>query len=134
MENLKKWFNFDNTISGITFIMRWVIANVIQFGGGFMLGYGLVLGNIGLTTIGLITAAIGILLQFSTLMKRCKAIFPKPKDYLVFYVAYVLVGIIYGFVKDLDPVISGFSGIVMIVMFCIVIFKNSGNPEIKHLG
>ena len=134
MENLKKWFNFNNTISGTTFILRWVIALVVQFVGGFSLGYGLALDNVGFSALGLIIASAGIWLQFSSLIKRCRAIFPNPKEYYVFYIVYVLTSIIYGFVKGADIVLSSFVGLVMLVLFGITIFKDSANTEANHLG
>lgn len=134
MENLKKWFNFSDTISGITFVLRWVIAMAIQFVGGYTLGYGFGSGIMGLTMLGLIIASVGIVLQYSTLYKRSKAIYPGFKQHFAFYISYLVISILYGFVQDIDPIMGGFTGIVLLVFFGIAIFKNSGTPEAKHLG
>jgi len=134
MENLKKLFNFAETISGVTFVLRWVIALAIQFVGGYALGYGFASGTMGLTVLGLTIASVGIVLQYSTLYKRCRAIYPNIKQHFAFYIAYVLISILYSFIRDIDPVIGGFTGIVLLVLFGITIFKNSGIPKADHLG
>ena len=134
MENLKKWFNFSDTISGTTFLLRWLVALAVQFVGGYALGYGFGSGIMGLTMLGLTIASIGIVLQYSTLYKRSKAIYPSFKQHFTFYLSYLVISILYSFLQDVDPVIGGFTGIVLLVLFGIMIFKNSGDPEAKHLG
>ena len=134
MENLKKLFNFSDTISGTTFTIRWVIATVIQFCGGYLTGFGLVSGNMGFTMLGLIIASAGIALQFSTLLKRSRAIFSNVKGALAFYFAYLIVSVTKGFINGIDPVLDGFVIITLLGMFAYAIFKNSGMPKIDHLG
>ena len=134
MENLKKWFNFSDTISGTTFIVRWVIATAIQFGGGYLTGIGLVAGHMGYTMLGLIIASAGIALQFSTLLKRSRAIFSNAKGAFGFYFAYLVISIAKGFIEGIDPVLDGFVVITLLGMFAYAIFKNSGMPKIDHLG
>ena len=99
MENLKKWFNFSDTVSGTTFLVRWLIAFGVQFLGGYIIGNAIVNDmNMGGLTVGLIIASAGIALQFSTLLKRSRAIFPNVKSAFVFYFAYLVFSITKGFV------------------------------------
>lgn len=135
MENLKKWFNFGDTISGTTFIGRWVVAMVVQFVGGYIVGTALATGmNMGVLTLGLIIASAGIALQFSTLLKRSRALFEKASASLAFYFAYLLVSITKGFVTGYDVVLDAFVGLTLLTLFGYAIFKNSGVPETGHLG
>lgn len=134
MENLKKWFNFSDTISGTTFIGRWVLSALIQFVGGYSLGYGLAGGISGLMVLGVLITSVGVVLQFSTLLKRSRAIFPAIKSYYAYYMSYVIVSLAYSFLQNVDPILSGFLGLSMLSMFAILIFKNSGTDGVKHIG
>ena len=135
MENLKKWFNFRDTISGSTFLVRWLIAFGIQFVGGYILGLSIVNDmNMGGLTVGLIIASAGIALQFSSLLKRSKAIFNSAKAAFAFYFAYLVLSIAKGFIEGVDVVLDVSVGLAILVMFAYAIFKNSGNPEASHLG
>jgi uncharacterized membrane protein YhaH (DUF805 family) len=133
MEFLKKLFNFSGTINGIEFLWRWVVANIIQLPGGFMIGYGIAGGIMGFTMLGLIIGSVGIALQFSTLMKRSRALFKVP-NYLYYYIAYLLVSIVQGFAGSINEYISILSNIVMLAMFVYAIAKNSGIPKVNHEG
>lgn len=130
MKNLKKWFNFSDTISGTAFLVRWLIAFAIQFAGGYILGLSIANNmNMGGLTLGLIIASTGIALQFSSLLKRSKAIFESIKGAYAFYFAYLVVSITKGFIDGIDPVLNGFVAIIILVMFAYSIFKNSGIPQ-----
>ena len=93
MENLKKWFNFSDTISGVKFLVRWLVAYGIQFLGGYMLGTGFVKSMEGLVLTGLIVASVGIVIQFSSLMKRSRAILPAVREHYAFYISYICISI-----------------------------------------
>lgn len=130
MENLKKWFNFSDTISGTAFLVRWLIAFAVQFAGGYILGLAIANNmNMGGLSLGLIIASAGIALQFSSLLKRSKAIFESAKGAFAFYFAYLVVSITKGFIEGIDPVLDGFVVITILAMFAYAIFKNSGIPE-----
>ena len=133
MEFLKKLFNFSDTINGIEFLWRWVVANIIQFPAGMLIGFGIVDGIMGLTMLGVIIASIGIALQFSTLMKRSRALFEAPK-HLYFYIAYLVVSIFQGFAESINEWAGAFSGIVMVAMFVYAIAQNSGIAKVNHKG
>ena len=132
MENLKNYFDFSGTVSGVTFLLRWVLATIIQFGGGYMVGMGLS-QNYGLTMIGFIVSSVGLVLQFSTLRKRTRAIFPNDTN-MVFFFSYILISILSQAIKGNDPAIDGFMGIGIFGMFMVSIFMNSRIPETEHKG
>lgn len=135
MENLKKWFSFSDTVSGTTFLVRWLIAFAVQFVGGYILGLSIVNNmNMGGLTAGLIIASVGIALQFSTLLKRSRAIFNSVKAAFVFYFAYLVLSITKGFVEGIDLVMDVSIGLAILAMFGYAIFKNSGTPPAQHLG
>ena len=129
MENLKKWFNFGDTLDGKNFLIRWVIASLIQFPGGYLTGLGLTSGNNGYTALGLIIATVGIVLQFSTLLKRSRALFSTATNAFLFYVAYVFVSIFQGFAQNMGQEVLVATNLVMVFMFGYAIFKNSGIAE-----
>ena len=129
MENLKKWFNFGDTLDGKNFLIRWVIASLIQFPGGYLTGLGLASGNNGYMVLGLIIATVGIVLQFSTLLKRSRALFSTATNAFLFYVGYVFVSIFQGFAQSMGQEILVATNLVMVFMFAYSIFKNSGITE-----
>ena len=133
MELLKKVFNFSDTISGMSFLTRWVIATLIQFPGGFLVGHGIASGIMGFTMLGIIIASLGIALQFSTLMKRSRALFSSP-NYFYFYLAYLIVSIFQGFASSINEYAVIFSNIIMLIMFVYAIAQNSGIPKVNHKG
>jgi len=133
MEFLKKLFNFSDTINGVEFLWRWVVSNIIQVPGGMLVGFGITSGIMGLTMLGIIIASVGIALQFSTLMKRSRALFETPK-HLYFYIAYLVVSIFQGFAGSINEYASVFSGIIMVAMFVYVIAQNSGIAKVNHKG
>ena len=135
MELLKKSFNFSDTISGTTFLIRWVISNIIQFPGGLIIGSGIGSGIMGVTMIGLIIASAGLFLQFSTLMKRSRALFPGGgMKYMYFYLLYVAISILQGFTTDM-PLWIGFPiALVMVVIFLYTTFSDSTISKEDHIG
>lgn len=133
MEFLKKLFNFSGTISGIEFLWRWVVATIVQLPGGLMVGHGIVSGVIGYVMLGIIISCIGIALQFSTLMKRSRALFKAPKN-MYFYIAYLVVSVFQGFSVSISEYAVIFSNIIMLLMFVYAIAKNSGIPKVDHKG
>ena len=133
MEFLKKLFNFSDTINGIEFLWRWVVANIIQLPGGYMVGYGITSGIMGFTMLGIMIACIGVVLQFSTLMKRARGLFKAP-NYFYFYFTYLAVSVFQGFAGSINEYSVIFSNIVMIAMFVYAIAKNSGIPKVEHKG
>lgn len=126
MEKLKKWFDFSDTVSGAAFLVRWVVAFAIQSAGGYALGFGFASSVEGVMLLGMLVATVGIVIQFSTLMKRSRALFPEAKRHYPFYFAYLIISISFSFLKSFDMVIAGFAGLVMLFMFVYLIFKNSG--------
>lgn len=135
MELLKKSFGFTGTISGTTFLIRWAISNIIQFPGGFIIGSGIVSGNTGVTMIGLIIASAGLFLQFSTLMKRSRALFPGGgMKYMYFYLAYLCLSILQGFTKSMSMWFAFPIALALIVMFLYTAFTDSTISKEDHIG
>ena len=126
MENLKKWFNFSDTLNGTNFLIRWVVATLVQFPGGYLTGFGLARGHMGYTMLGLVVASLGIALQFSTLLKRSRALFSTATKAFAFYISYVSVSIFQGFAANMGQEVLIGVNIVMVVMFLYSIFRNSG--------
>ena len=125
METLKKWFNFSDTLNGTNFLIRWVIATLLQYPGGYLLGLGLAGANMGYTMIGLIVASLGIALQFSTLLKRSNALFSTSVKAFVFYFTYLAVSIFRGFAQSMGQEILLLTNLTMVLMFLYAIFRNS---------
>lgn len=126
METLKKWFNFSDTLNGTNFLIRWIVATLVQYPGGYLLGLGLAGANMGYTMIGLILASLGIALQFSTLLKRSNALFSMSAKAFVFYFAYLAVSIFQGFAQSMGQEILLVTNLTMVIMFLYAIFRNSG--------
>lgn len=135
MEFLKKLFNFSDTISGTDFIIRWVAAFIIQWPGGYLTGMGLAENNMGVAMLGFMLATLGIAFQFSTLMKRSRALFaPNNRNVLYFYCVYLVVSIFQGFTSMINPAVQIITSLVMLGLFGYAIFKNSGIAPDNHLG
>ena len=134
MELLKKLFNFSETISGVNFLIRWIASIVIQYPGGMLVAYGISGGSVGLAMLGLMLASCGIFLQFSTLMKRSRALFTNTYHTVLFYFLYIVLSILNGFARNSDPIIAGTVGIAVLLVFCIALFKNSKIAPVDHKG
>ena len=133
METLKKHFNFSDTISGTTFFVRWMIANLIQLPGGLLVGLGVLETSTGLITLGGIVASIGIALQFSVLMKRARALFSAPNMYY-FYFGYLSLSILRAFSDSMGVLYLNLTSVGVLLFFLYSIFKNSGISDAQHLG
>jgi len=83
--------------------------------------------------LGIIIACLGIGLQFSTLMKRSRALFKAPNN-MYFYIAYLVVSIFQGFAEGINEYAEIYSGIAMVSMFVYAIAQNSGIPKVEHKG
>ena len=127
MENLKKYFDFSGTISGSTYLLRNIIASLSAFIGGFLIGYGMV-ESVGLIMLGMIILAPACWFSLTNIYKRFNALYPRSaKEYTI---GLLFLQILSGFGKDQvwGPLVE----IVLIIIACVLIFRNS-NIE-KHEG
>jgi hypothetical protein len=67
MENLKKYFEFGGTISGLNYFLRQLLTSVVAFIGGFTLGYGIGSDSIGLITLGMVKLSPAVWMSFATI-------------------------------------------------------------------
>ena len=125
---LKRYFDFSGTISGTTYFFRNLLAGILQFIGGYMVGVGFGTGNLGIGAIGFLIVSPAIALQLSTIWKRLTALFPN--NVKEFFITFLVVSIVSQFSKEstYQPLMT----LVILIIGLILIFKSS-NIE-KHNG
>lgn len=125
MENLKKYFEFNGTISGLNYFLRQMLASFVAFIGGFTLGYGFGSDMMGLLTLGMVILTPAMWMSFATIYKRCNALFPEQAVvYTWSIVGIQLISQFFG-----DSALSGLISIVLLVIGLYLIFKNSDITE-----
>lgn len=119
--NLKKYFDFSGTINGTTYFLRNVLSGILGFIGGYLIGTGIYEEDYGLMTLGLAITSPAIAYQMSTVYKRMTALFPD--NALVYTILFGVISIGSQFIsgEDIKPLVS----LIMVVLGCILIFKNS---------
>ena len=121
MEKIKKYFEFSNTISGMTYLLRNLLGYFAGFVGGYIVGYGLVNQIMGLTTLGFVITAPVLWFTFTTVYKRANALFPK--DATLVTVGIIFAQVVSQLTQDsVGPILS----LSLLIMGLILIFKNSG--------
>lgn len=121
MEKIKKYFEFSNTISGMTYLLRNLLGYFVGFAGGYIVGYGLVNQIMGLTTLGFVITAPVLWFTFTTVYKRVNALFPK--DATLVTVGIIFAQVVSQLTQDsVGPILS----LSLLIMGLILIFKNSG--------
>ena len=121
MINLKKYFDFSETISGTTYFFRNLLSGIAGFIGGYLIGQGIVDDQYGLISMGLVVVAPAVAFQMSTVYKRIKALFPD--NVLEYTITFIALSVLSQFAKDTD--FQPLMGLLMIFIGCILIFKNS---------
>jgi len=115
MSDIKKYFEFNGTISGTNYFLRNLLAVFFAFIGGFSLGWGIGTGTMFFTILGLIVLVPSLWFNICTIYKRSKALFPE-------YATIITVGmVLLQLLESISPIIT-LSGIVIGL---ILIFKNS---------
>ena len=121
MEKIKKYFEFSGTISGLNYFLRILLSSVFAFIGGFTIGYGLGADNMGLLTLGLVILAPTFWFNFTTIYKRCNALFGEQAT--VYTISLITLQVLNQFVEK--ETIGKIGGLVLLIIGCILIFKNS---------
>lgn len=120
MQDLKKYFDFSGTISGSTYLLRNIIASVAAFLGGVLIGYGLV-ESTGIIMLGLLVLAPAFWLSITNIYKRFNALYPRNAN--EYTAGLIFLQILSGFGKD--QLWGNLISLVLIVIACILIFRNS---------
>ena len=118
---MKKYFDFSGTISGTTYFFRNLLSAIVGFLGGTLVGLGINLDNYGWMTLGFLITTPAITFQLSTVWKRLVALFPN--NVKEFFVTFLVLSVVSQFAKLGEY--QGLMGLVMIIIGCILIFKNS---------
>jgi uncharacterized membrane protein YhaH (DUF805 family) len=130
MENLKKYFEFGGTISGLNYFLRQLLTTTIAFIGGFTLGYGIGDNSIGLITLGIAILSPAVWMSFATIYKRCEALFPGLAA--SYTLGIVILQLLNQFVDKTNSILSGVSSIILFGIGLYLIFKNS--DIVEHNG
>ena len=130
MENLKKYFEFDGTISGVNYFLRQLLTSMVAFFGGFTLGYGIGDDSIGLITLGMVILSPAVWMSFATIYKRCEALFPGLAA--SYTLGIIILQVLNQFVDKTNSVLSALASIVLLVIGLYLIFKNS--DIVEHNG
>jgi uncharacterized membrane protein YhaH (DUF805 family) len=130
MENLKKYFEFNGTISGLNYFLRQLLTSMVAFFGGFTLGYGIGDDSVGLITLGMVILSPAIWMSFATVYKRCNAIFPGLAA--SYTLGIVILQLLNQFVDKTNSILSGVSSIILFGIGLYLIFKNS--DILEHNG
>ena len=121
MERIKKYFEYSGTISGLNYFLRILLTSVIAYLGGFTIGYGMGTSNMGLITLGLVILAPTFWFNFTTIYKRCNALFGEQAA--VYTISLITLQVLNQFVEK--ETIGKVGGLVLLIIGCILIFKNS---------
>lgn len=121
MEKIKKFFEFSGTISGLNYFLRILLSSVFAFMGGFTVGYGVGSNNLGLITLGLTILAPTFWFNFTTIYKRCNALFGD--NATPYTISIISLQILNQFVEK--ETIGKVGSLVLLIIGCILIFKNS---------
>lgn len=121
MENIKKYFQFSGTISGLNYLLRNLLSYLVSYTGGYMVGTGIMQNDTGLTTIGFIIVVPAIIFGFATLYKRVLAL--SDVDAISYTIGIILVQILSQFTGA--GLFKSIFGLLMIAFSCILIFQNS---------
>ena len=118
---MKKYFDFSGTISGTTYFFRNLLSAIVGFIGGVLIGLGFSVDSYGWMTIGFLITTPAIAFQLSTVWKRLVALFPN--NVKEFFATFLVVSVVSQFAKLGEY--QGLMGLLMIIIGCILIFKNS---------
>jgi hypothetical protein len=110
-----KYFEFRETISGITYFLRNVLATFFAYVGGYMIGWGIGIDDSLYTVMGIVVLGPTLWFNMCTIFKRSNALFPENAN-------LITIGMLLGqVVAQALPIIN----IALIFMGCTLLFKNS---------
>jgi uncharacterized membrane protein YhaH (DUF805 family) len=121
MEKLKKYFEFSGTISGLNYLLRILLTSVIAYLGGFTVGYGVGTDNMGLMTLGLVLLAPTFWFNFTTIYKRCNALFGEQAT--VYTISIIALQVLNQFFEK--ETIGNVGNLGLLIIGCVLIFTNS---------
>lgn len=127
MENLKKYFEFGGTISGVNYFLRQLLTSLTAFIGGFTLGYGVGADSIGLITLGIAILSPAVWMSFATIYKRCEALFPGLAA--TYTLSIIILQVLNQFIDKTNSILSGLSSLALLGFGLYLIFKNSNIEE-----
>ena len=127
MENLKKYFEFGGTISGVNYFLRQLLTSVVAFFGGFTLGYGIGADSIGLITLGMMILSPAVWMSFATIYKRCEALFPGLAA--SYTLGIIILQVLNQFIDKTNSIVSALASIILLGIGLYLIFKNSNIEE-----
>ena len=127
MENLKKYFEFGGTISGVNYFLRQLLTSVVAFFGGFTLGYGIGADSIGLITLGMMILSPAVWMSFATIYKRCEALFPGLAA--SYTLGIIILQVLNQFIDKTNSILSALASIILLGIGLYLIFKNSNIEE-----
>ena len=130
MENLKKYFEFGGTISGVNYFLRQLLASVVAFLGGFSIGYGIGTDSLGLITLGIVILSPAVWMSFATIYKRCEALFPGLAA--SYTLGIIILQVLNQFIDKTNSILSALASIILLGIGLYLIFKNS--DIVEHNG
>jgi hypothetical protein len=120
MNNIKKYFQFSGTISGLNFFLRNFLSSIVAMVGGFTLGYGIGSGETSLVMLGLLITTPALVFGVATIYKRMKALFlDNATEYTIGLVTLQI------FTQLLPASVKLVLNMILLIISCILIFKNS---------
>jgi len=122
MEKVKKYFEFSGTINGLNYFLRNLLTTVMAFFGGYMVGYGLGMQEMGLMTLGLVILAPTFWFNVTTIWKRMNALYGE--NATLYTVGFFGLNIINQFISEevsFKPIMT----LLMFIIGLVLIFSNS---------
>jgi len=122
MEKVKKYFEFSGTINGLNYFLRNLLTAVMAFFGGYMVGYGLGMQEMGLMTLGLVILAPTFWFNVTTIWKRMNALYGE--NATLYTVGFFGLNIINQFISEevsFKPIMT----LLMFIIGLVLIFSNS---------
>jgi uncharacterized membrane protein YhaH (DUF805 family) len=119
--DIKKYFQFTGTISGLNYFLRNFISYIAAFMGGYMLGYGVGINQIGLITLGLLFVTPAILFSLTSIYKRLNALYSDSAT--TYLIGIILIQVLSQFLEE-----GGFKSLIslaMVIVNLVLIFSNS---------
>jgi len=115
MTMINKYFEFRDTISGMTYFLRNVLATLFAYIGGYMIGWGIGIDDSLYTVMGIVVLGPTLWFNMCTIFKRSNALFPENAN-------LITIGMLLGqVVAQTIPIIN----IALIIIGCTLLFKNS---------
>lgn len=75
--NIKKYFQFSETINGTNYFLRQLLSSLGAFLGGFLIGFGLINEQMGLFSLGLLIISVAIWFSLVSMYKRISSFEPE---------------------------------------------------------